>query len=90
MKDDIKNLSIGSAVQWKWLGRVISGKIKEVYFKPVTKIIKGKSIKRNGSQENPAYLVESDAGNVALKLGTEIEFANKVKLAATKPKMFGN
>ncbi len=63
---------VGAKIQWKWLGRAIQGVVKEVHLKPVTKVIKGKSIKRNGSEENPAYLVESSVGNLALKLGTEV------------------
>lgn len=63
---------IGSKVQWKWLGRVISGKVEEIYFEPVVKTIKEKRIKRNGSPVKPAYLVRSDADNLALKLETEL------------------
>lgn len=63
---------VGSKVQWKWLGSAIEGVVKEVHTQPVTKTIKGKSIKRNGSDKTPAYLVESVAGNLALKLETEL------------------
>lgn len=78
---------VGSKIQWKWLGRNISGTVEKVFEKPITREIKGKQIKRNGSPENPAYLVKSEAGNEALKLGTEL-----LELTATetkKPKMFG-
>jgi len=34
--------------------------------------IKGKLIKRNGTKENPAVLVRSLAGNLALKLHHEL------------------
>ncbi len=63
----------GSKVQWKWLGSVIRGSVEEIYEAPVVKVIKGKRIKRNGSPEKPAYLVRSEAGNLALKLQTELE-----------------
>lgn len=66
-------------VQWKWLGGLIDGKVEEIFFEPVTKTIKGKVIKRNGSSEKPAYLVRSEAGNLALKLETEL-------LAVSAPK----
>lgn len=59
-------------VKWKWLGGIIDGMVVEIYFEPVTKVIKGKNIKRNGSKERPAYLVQSEAGNYALKLHTEL------------------
>jgi hypothetical protein len=60
-------------VSWKWLGRKIFGSVQEVYCRPVVKEIKGKFIKRNGSEQKPAYLVKSVAGNLALKLESELE-----------------
>lgn len=61
-----------SKVQWKWLGGTVDGVVEEIFFEPVTKEIKGKKIKRNGSPEKPAYLVKSEAGNLALKLESEL------------------
>jgi len=62
----------GQKIGWKWMGRVITGSVVEVFTKPIELEIKGKLIKRNGSVEKPAYLVKSDAGNLALKLHTEL------------------
>lgn len=76
----------GAKVQWKWLGRNIQGKVLQSFTEPVVREIKGKKIKRNGSAENPAYLVKSDAGNEALKLGSELSKPAKAK---STPKMFG-
>ena len=42
----------------------------------ITKLIKEKKIKRNGSAENPAVLVQSEAGNLALKLSSELSKVN--------------
>lgn len=64
--------TIGDEVTWKWAGGVIKGKIEEIHFAPIEQIIKGSRIKRNGSVEKPAYLVRSVAGNIALKLHTEL------------------
>jgi Hypervirulence associated proteins TUDOR domain len=77
-------------VQWKWLGRPIHGVVKEVFLAPVTKTIKGKNIKRNGSPEKPAYLVESEAGNLALKLHTELTETSTTdkKTKLSKPTLF--
>ena len=63
---------VGSRVEWKWLGRPIGGTVEKIFEKPVVRVIKGKRIKRNGSQETPAYLVKSEANNLALKLETEL------------------
>ncbi len=80
---------VGTEVQWKWMGRFIEGFVKEVHLVPITKTIKGKAIKRNGSAENPAFFVESVAGNVALKLQSEVELRQKESNKSVKPKMFG-
>lgn len=72
----------GSKVTWQWLGNPIHGNVKEIFFEPVTKSIKGKNIKRNGSKEKPAYLVESEAGNLALKLHTELAASAEPKPGA--------
>lgn len=63
---------IGDKVTWKWAGGVIKGQVEEVHFAPIEKVIKGSKIKRNGSVEKPAYVVKSEAGNIALKLHTEL------------------
>lgn len=63
---------VGDKIQWKWAGGVIRGHIEEIHMGPIEYEIKGKRIKRNGSVEKPAYLVRSEAGNIALKLQTEL------------------
>jgi Hypervirulence associated proteins TUDOR domain len=72
MKLQNKSFKKNALVYWKWLGREIRGTVIEVYFEPITKTIKGKNIKRNGSEDCPAYLVEAESGNLALKLQTEL------------------
>lgn len=61
-----------SKVFWKWAGGIVHGTVEEIFMGPIEKEIKGKKIKRNGSVEKPAYLVKSEAGNLALKLHTEL------------------
>ena len=60
------------------MGFLIEGVIEEIHLAPVEKVIKGKRIKRNGSAEKPAYLVRSEAGNIALKLVTELQARQKI------------
>ncbi len=80
---------INQKVSWKWLGREIAGFVREIHTQKIVKTIKGKKITRNGSKDNPAYLVESEAGNIALKLGTELSLRSK---ASTKrmPTLFSD
>lgn len=68
----VKPFRLNQKVSWKWLGGSVEGKVREIYFEPVVKVLKGKAIKRNGSKEKPAYLVQSEAGNFALKLHSEL------------------
>lgn len=63
---------VGSKVQRKWVGRAIDGAVEEIFTTSVTRTIKGSKIVRHGSPEKPAYLVKSVAGNLALKLETEL------------------
>lgn len=81
MKPDeprVESFAVGDAVEWRWMSYLIEGVVEEVFLEPVTRTIKGKKIKRNGSPETPAYLVRSDAGNVALKLATELQRRKKI------------
>lgn len=81
---------INDPVEWKWMGRSIKGVVKEIFFEPVTKTIKGKPITRKGSPEKPAYLVESEAGNEALKLESELQAPKSENTPRwPRPKMFG-
>jgi len=67
-----ESFAVGDAVQWRWYGSIIEGRVVEIHRERVTRTIKGSRIVRNGSDYNPAYLVKSEAGNLALKLGTEL------------------
>ena len=69
--------AIGAKIEWKWLGSVIDV-VEHIYFEPVVQEIKGKRIKRNGSPDKPAYLVRSAAGNLALKLESELAPRSKI------------
>lgn len=68
----MKPYKVGTKIQWKWAGNLISGTVIEVHQGPIEREIKGKRIKRNGSVEKPAYVVKSEAGNLALKLHSEL------------------
>lgn len=87
-RNESLTFAMGAPVQWKWLGRIINGSVREIHREPISKIIKGKEIKRNGSAANPAYVVESDAGNLALKLHSELQSPEPSSLKAASPRMF--
>ena len=70
--------AVGDLVECSWWGSLIEGTVEEIFHAPVTRTIKGKAIKRNGSPETPACLVRSEAGNLALKLATELRPRRKI------------
>lgn len=67
-------LKKGSKVSWQWGSGEASGVIEEVYLEEITKTIKGKSIKRQATKENPAYYIkENDKNAHVLKLRSELQ-----------------
>jgi hypothetical protein len=65
----------GSAVRWHWASGTATGTIAERFERRVSRTIKGKRIVRNGTPDDPAYLIEQDDGARVLKRGSEIERA---------------
>ena len=62
----------GEKVQWHWASGTATGKIEERFDRRVQRTIKGSKIVRNGTADNPAYLVEQDGGDRVLKRGSEL------------------
>lgn len=65
-------LQVGAKVQWHWGTGTAEGTVREVFEKPVSKVIKGKRIRRNASFEKPAYLVVQDDVDKVLKSQSEL------------------
>jgi hypothetical protein len=62
----------GSTVSWKWGQGVAEGTVKEVHHDKVTRTVKGSEISRNGSDDDPAYVIEQEDGTTVLKLRSEL------------------
>ena len=60
-------------VAWKWGNGLAEGIIKSVHYEPITITSKGKLVKRNGSADNPAVIIEHKSGNNVLKLASEVQ-----------------
>jgi hypothetical protein len=65
----------GSKVSWQWSGDKATGKVAERFDRRVQRTIKGSKVVRNGSKDDPAYLIEQDDGDKVLKLGSELSKA---------------
>lgn len=63
----------GQVVEWKWGTGSATGKIEERFERHVERTIKGGKIVRNGSSDDPAYLIRQDDGDEVLKLGSEVK-----------------
>jgi hypothetical protein len=66
---------VGSTVKWNWGSGTAEGKVADVFKRRVQRTIKGARIVRNGSEKEPAYLVEQEDGARALKSHSELEKA---------------
>ena len=62
----------GSKVSWNWGNGTGSGKIVERFTEPVSRTIKGSTIKRDATSKEPAYLIEQDDGDRVLKSRSEL------------------
>lgn len=60
-------------VQWDWGNGTAKGQIVERFEREVTRTLQGSEVTKNGTDDNPAYLIRQDDGDEVLKLGSEIE-----------------
>ncbi|WP_406830058.1 DUF2945 domain-containing protein [Pedococcus sp. KACC 23699] len=66
------SLRKGSAVSWSWGQGTAEGKISEVHHDSVSRTVKGSKITRNGTDDDPAYVIEQEDGTTVLKLRSEL------------------
>lgn len=62
----------GAKVTWHWGSGTAHGTVTERFDRRVQRTIKGSRITKNGSPENPAYLITQDDGGKVLKLASEL------------------
>ena len=63
-------------VQWNWGNGKGKGQIEERFEREVTRTLDGSEITKDGSEDNPAYLIKQEDGDKVLKLGSELEAQN--------------
>ncbi len=65
----------GTEVSWQWGSSTATGKVTEIHRSKVTRTSKGSEITRNGSDDDPAYVIEQEDGTTVLKLSSEVDRA---------------
>jgi hypothetical protein len=66
------SLRKGQKVSWHWGSGTAHGHVVDRFERRVQRTIEGAKIVRNGSADDPAYLVETQQGKRALKRGSEL------------------
>lgn len=62
--------------QWNWGNGEGCGQIEERFEREVTRTLQGSEITKDGTEDNPAYLIKQDDGDKVLKRGSELKAAN--------------
>lgn len=75
IRSPMKSYATNTKVKWSWGNGEGIGKVRGVFHESVTRTLKGSEITRNGSDDDPAYLVEQEDGDEVLKLHSELEKA---------------
>ncbi len=62
----------GEAVSWHWGSGTAHGKVDEKFERRVQRTLKGAKVVKNGTTDNPAYLIVQSDGDKVLKRGSEL------------------
>ena len=64
---------VGDEVGWRWASSIATGTVIDVIYEKHQIISKGKVIIRNGTQKDPAIVIESNNGSLVIKLAHELQ-----------------
>ncbi len=62
----------GDKVSWHWGSGTAHGKVDERFERRVQRTLKGAKVVKNGTKDNPAYLIVQSDGDKVLKRGSEL------------------
>lgn len=68
----VNSFKSGAKVTWNWGSGTARGQVKERFDRRVQRTIKGTKVVKNGTPDNPAYLIEQEDGGKVLKRGSEL------------------
>lgn len=75
MSTDGTSTRIGDRVEWNWGNGTGAGTVTERFTDRVTREIEGSQITRNATEDEPAYLIEQDDGDIVLESESELDKA---------------
>ncbi|RFZ90347.1 DUF2945 domain-containing protein [Mucilaginibacter conchicola] len=67
----------GDTVHWKWGASEAEGKIEKKHTSTTTKTIKGSTVKRKATKDEPAYDIKQKDGSKVLKSESELKKGGK-------------
>lgn len=70
-----ETIRTGTTVEWTWGANTATGKVTALHRERIERTIKGETITRNGSHDDPAVEIEQDDGTKVLKLRSELRRA---------------
>lgn len=69
-------IHIGTTVSWKWQSGTATGKVIKVFRDRVTLKLNSTDVTKNGTEDNPAILIEQESGARVLKLASEVSLSS--------------
>ena len=69
------SIRTGTRVRWTWGSSTAEGTVTAVHHDRVTRTIKGATVTRDATADDPAYDIEQDDGGRVLKSRSEVERA---------------
>lgn len=67
-----RRFSKGAKVAWTWGAHQAQGEVVEAFTRKVSRTLKGAKVTREGSQDEPAYLIRQEDGDRVLKSHSEL------------------
>jgi hypothetical protein len=66
----------GTKVEWDWGNGTACGEVKQRFTDKVSRTIKGATVTRKASSDEPAYLIRQEGGDEVLKSHSEVRKAS--------------
>jgi hypothetical protein len=71
-----KSIQLGQSVRWKWGRGWGEGIVRQRFTQRVVIKINGAEVTRQGTEEEPAYLIKQEDGGEVLKTASELDVKN--------------